>query len=312
MALVAEYALTPDVFDSTSYASSEVCALHLQALKEVLLQEGLVRNLRGGDWARVFAVDTRPWHLRAKELLRKLVTQHRLIPRPSSLAIAPTTDAQWCDEALATHAVAAVNGIIVTNGIAGDYATKPIVSAVERLATAPWWASRSPSIRLERTLPEYQAALALVLRHANHIMFVDPHVDPGEPRYRDLATLIQGAAGRTPAPNIEIHRVCYRGSGRDRVILNCADIEATFRLEMGGRLAGSGLSVEVFVWDDFHDRYLVSNIVGILVPNGFDTTGARSARTTWARLGREQRDDVQREFDPASRRHALRARFVVP
>ena len=42
MALLAEYALTPDVFDTTSYTSEEVCGLHLQNLKEVLLHEGLV------------------------------------------------------------------------------------------------------------------------------------------------------------------------------------------------------------------------------------------------------------------------------
>ena len=45
MALLAEYALTPDVFDATSYNSEEVCGLHLQTLKEVLLNEGLVRDL---------------------------------------------------------------------------------------------------------------------------------------------------------------------------------------------------------------------------------------------------------------------------
>ena len=50
MALLAEYALTPGVFDVTAYTSEEVYGLHLQALKDVLLHEGLVRNLRSGEW----------------------------------------------------------------------------------------------------------------------------------------------------------------------------------------------------------------------------------------------------------------------
>ncbi len=48
------------------------------------------------------------------------------------------------------------------------------------------------------------------------------------------------------------------------------------------------------------------------VQNGFDTTTAPNAQTTWTRLGRRDRDDIQREFDPASNRHTLRARFRIP
>ena len=48
MGLLAEYALTPDVFDSTSYSSDEVCDLRLQVLKDRLLSSGLVRKVRDG------------------------------------------------------------------------------------------------------------------------------------------------------------------------------------------------------------------------------------------------------------------------
>ena len=77
-------------------------------------------------------------------------------------------------------------------------------------------------------------------------------------------------------------------------------------------ISAAGLRVEVFVWDDFHDRYIISNILGISAPNGFDATNALDSRTTWTRLGSPDRDDVQREFDPASGRHALTCRFTVP
>lgn len=70
MALLAEYALTPGVFDVTAYTSEEVCGLHLQALKDVLLHEGLVRNLRSGEWAKTFDDSSRSWHQRGKELLK--------------------------------------------------------------------------------------------------------------------------------------------------------------------------------------------------------------------------------------------------
>lgn len=71
----------------------------------------------------------------------------------------------------------------------------------------------------------------------------------------------------------------------------------------------AGISVEVFLWDDIHDRYLITDLIGICLPYGFGTTKAPSAQTTWTRLGREDRDSVQRDFDPAYRQP--RHRFTV-
>lgn len=312
MALLAEYALTPDVFDATSYTNDEVCGLHLQALKDVLLDDGLVRNLRDGEWARLFSGDHRPWHRRAKELLRKFVTNRRLVTCPCHIDRDPTTDHEWCDEALASHRARNLAGIIVTDSIAAAYDSERVVASVHRLTAAPWWTGRSPSLRLPRNITGYLEALDLVLRHANSIVFIDPHIDPSLPRYQDFKTLVQAAGNRLPRPRIEIHRVCYFGSGPNRSILSVGQLETTFRGELSALLSSSGLSAEVFIWDDFHDRYLISDLVGILVPNGFDTTRAANARTTWTRLGRGDRDDVQREFDPASGRHTLRRRFSVP
>ena len=81
--------------------------------------------------------------------------------------------------------------------------------------------------------------------------------------------------------------------------------------ELGKPLRAAGLQAEVYIWDDFHDRFLISNLVGISLPNGFDTGGAHKL-TRWTRLGRTDRDDVQREFDAGSGRHTLRGKFTIP
>jgi hypothetical protein len=141
-------------------------------------------------------------------------------------------------------------------------------------------------------------------------MFIDPHLDLTQHRYRDFISLVQGAGGRIPKPFIEIHRVCYRSAGRDREILNLDDLEAIFFRALSDPLAAVGLEAEVFIWDDFHDRYVISDLVGISLQNGLDTTAA-GTRTTWTRLGRLDRDDIQREFDPASGRHKLHRRFNI-
>ncbi|GIW56558.1 MAG: hypothetical protein KatS3mg082_2962 [Nitrospiraceae bacterium] len=314
--LLRDYAITPDVFDTMSYSSQELCAVHLSHLKEVLLNEGLVRDLRAGEWSRLFADDARSWHPRGKELLKKLAQQNRLVGfqphRPSS----PSNDIEWCEEALGTHGVLAfTGGIIVTESVKTAFPGNALVARIDRLASASWWAARASSVRLRRDMRDYLDQLAPVLRCSNSLIFIDPHLDPSLNRYGQFGQLLWAAGGRTPAPTIEIHRVCFEGSGPNRTFPMSSDsayFETRFRRALQTILSSAGLRAEVFIWDDFHDRYLISDLIGISLPNGFDTTTDPNSVTTWTRLGRKDRDDVQREFDPASGRHTLRHRFTIP
>jgi hypothetical protein len=309
VALLSEYALTPDVFDAACYGSAEVCGVHLQALKEILLHEALVRDLRDGEWSKLFVGGERAWHLRGRELLTKLAKGRRLLPSAPAMTAPPASDADWCAEAVASHRIRALTGVIVSDTLGVAHRGVALVAPISNLAGAAWWAGRSPTIRLGRTLADYRAALDLVVRHANSMMLIDPYFDPTMPTFQDIVTVLEGAAGRSPKPPIEIHRVAWL-SGQDKRPQNTV-VEAFMRAGLLPSARRSGLSFEVFLWNDFHDRYLISDLVGILVPHGFDTTRAPDARTTWSRLGRPERDDVQREFDRASSRHVLKHHFRV-
>ena len=48
MPLLADYAITPDVFDVASYLTPGECEARLDNIRQVMLTEGLVRDLRGG------------------------------------------------------------------------------------------------------------------------------------------------------------------------------------------------------------------------------------------------------------------------
>jgi hypothetical protein len=309
MALLAEYAITPGVFDVTAHSSEEVCGLHLQALKDVLLHEGLVRNLRAGEWAKAFDDSSRLWHQRGKELLKKLRTQQRIVLADPSVATSPQTDADWCAEALASHSVRPLAGVIATDAAAAPHARSEVVSSVSKLSSAPWWAERSPSLRLGRRLEEYEAALTPVLRHANSLIFVDPFIDPTDHhQYGDLITLLAGLRTRSVKPLVEIHRAAWYGSGSDkRPRVNEVVAALTPALTTAAKTAG--LSVEVFLWDEIHDRYLITDLVGVGLQYGFGTTSKPNAKTTWHRLGRNDRDSILREFDPNYRRP--RHRFTL-
>lgn len=311
MTLLAEYGLIPDVFDTACYTHADLCDVHLQNLKEVLLAEGLVRNFRDGEWLRGFGDGSRPWHKRGQELLKKLATQNRLRLSAARLSSVPAGDIDWCNEAIASHGALLLHGIVATDSTCAHFSTQPLVAPITKLSGAAWWQARSPSIRLNRTLADYQRHLGLVLACANSVMFIDPHLDPARPQYREFINLLQGAARRSPAPRFEVHRVCYFDSQDRRDQHDDAGWRNRFSSWINP-LRTAQLSSEIFIWDDFHDRYVISDLIGIGLQNGFDTTTAPNAITTWSRLGRKDRDDIQREFDPASKRHSVRHRFTLP
>jgi hypothetical protein len=310
MSLLAEYALTPDVFDTNSYSSEEVCGLHLQALKEVLLQEGIVRDLRDGEWRKQFVAPGRPWHSRGKELLKKLISQKRLALAAPARPQAPAVDSDWCDEAIASHQQHALSGIIVSDSVAGPYKDDATVAAISKLAGAAWWAGRSPSVRVARTRPDYEVKLDLVLRHANSLMFIDPYIDPTDTfQYSAFIRLLDRLKNRSVKPLIEVHRAAWYKGGDDKRP-RVKEVVAALTPQLVACAARADISIDVFLWDEVHDRYLITDVIGISMPYGIATTNAPSAFTTWTRLGRNDRDSVQRDFDPAHRQP--RHRFRIP
>lgn len=316
MALLADYAITPDVLDVASYSNVKECAARLENIREAMLKEGLVRDLRDGEWKNVFESDERFWHRRGKELVKKLKTQGRLVPCAPARPFRPANDNDWCAEALASHEVRPLQGgVIVTEQVKREHAKERLVARIERLSSAAWWTARGPSVTVRRTATDYEKHLDLVLRYSNLIVLIDPYLDPKKPRYRQIGKLLSHAGNRKPAPKIEIHRACYKGSEhrhKPQMHGDAAYFERRFRSALGKTLRDTDLQIEVFLWDDFHDRYLISNIIGIALQNGFDTTDAPDTVTRWARLSRDDRDDVRREFQRSSRLHKPQGDFKIP
>lgn len=312
MTLFCEYAITHDVFDSASYLHVEVGTARFENLKDVLLQEAVLRNLRAGEWLSCFNNNNRAWHHRGMELLKKMAKQNRLRFAENVLQVTPANDIDWCREALASHEHSPLTGVISTAQVADTVGANPILGRIDRLGCSPFWTERGPSVRLARCHADYEKHLHLIMNCANSLMLIDPHLDPSQSRYRDVLPLLLLAQGRKPIPLIEIHRVIYVGSGQSRHFVDVSEWENRFRHEWGAGLAAAGLSVGVFIWDDYHDRYLISDLIGIKLSNGYDVSNNPRDITTWSRISRNDRDDIQREFDPACNRHILKHRFVVP
>jgi hypothetical protein len=309
--MLSEVALGPEVFRIDEYGGpdeplAEVCLAQFRAL----LDDCVARDLRSGDW-HTHVVGQQNLHRKGKELLVKLKQQKRLLPFAPVLQSTPATDRDWENEAVSSHGQIPLTGMIFgAEAKRLRFATDSLVSCPQKLGTAPFWTSRACSRRINRRVQDYQSLLDLVLRHATWIAFIDPHLDLSDARYRDFHELLRPLAGRAPMPLIEIHRVAWIGDGRDRRDRS-ADIKPLFSQNLEPHLRAFGLKVEVFLWDDFHDRFLASNLIGLSWSNGFDTTAAPSASVTIARLSRNDAAELQKEFSQNSPKHELKDKFTI-
>ncbi|HQM27474.1 MAG TPA: hypothetical protein PKW97_13315 [Syntrophorhabdus sp.] len=307
--MLAEYALIPDVFDEDCYSSSDLCNSRLQLLKEPLLEEALIRDLSDGQLHRYLKSESFKKHLRAKELIRKLISQKRFCLFPTVKHNVPANYVEWCDEAIASNTKEPLNGVISNKSTAEHFKKEKIVSSIEKLPNTSWWQDRGPSIRIRRQTIDYLDRLKKVLGNANSIMFIDPYLDPTQKNYNEFINLLKATKRSELQPLIEIHRVCYVGSGKNKEYLTMDDWKNRFKQSIHEELNKCGLTVTIFFWDNFHDRYLITNLIGISLPHGFDVSRHSDEMTTWARLSRKNRDDIQREFDPGAKRRTLKYTF---
>lgn len=310
MSLLHEVALTPDVFLESGFSQSGISDLCVGMLRPILMGEAIVRDLRDGLWSRQFLDRSVPWHAAGQRLLKALAEGNRLVPASSELPGEPSEPVEWAWEAQASHKRVNLAAIISGRQIWDELDRNPPCCCVEELHESSWWNGRKSSVRLGRTAVDYLQHLDLILRWSKSVMIIDPHLDPSRRNYAEFYQILEVARRQKLAPVIELHRVCYDGSGPNRKVLTRQDFDERFG-ELACRLQRAGLCAEVSVWDDFHDRYLISNLIGISMPNGFDVSRDSNDRTTWTRLSSPDRDDIQREFDPAARRHQLRFRFSI-
>jgi hypothetical protein len=310
MSLLSEIAITPDVLREDGYGSTASCPLSLAFLRPILYDEVLVRDLHSGAWSKMILTGAGNWHQSGKELVKKLRARCRLIPAESEGEEEPANDLAWGQEAIQSHHHAGLAAIIAGKSLQAQLQDQKTICSVEKVHTSEWWQSRSCSVRLRRQTKDYIEALKLVLQHANSMMFVDPHLDPSRRNYAEFGQVLSVAQRSHVKPKVELHRVCYDGSGPNRRLLTLRDLQERFT-PLGEKLGAVELGAEVFVWDDFHDRYLISNLIGVSLLNGFDTSGNTDERTTWSRLSTKDRDDIQREFDEASNTHALNYKFRI-
>ncbi|MHA0320305.1 hypothetical protein ACXY7D_18620 [Sphingomonas melonis] len=308
--MLEEYVITPDVFMSEAYLEPHTCGTNLRWLKDAILEDGLVRDLRDGGWSRFCTDPSTPGrHQSTNEIIKKLRAGNRLRKSEPRLDHDPNSTQEWLAEGLESYAAEPATGIVTAHATAGPSSAKHMAS-IEKLTGANWWRARSCSRDLTRTTGDYLSALRPILQQANSLMFIDPNLDPTAPNYHGFADLLQPLLHREVKPLIEIHRSTALGDGPARKFPDRAEWRQRF-VPLHEQLSAIELKATILFWVDFHDRFLVSDLIGLSISAGFDTTADPTSEACWSRLGRDQRDARQRRFDPAVREDVFRFQFDI-
>ncbi|MCP6761352.1 MAG: hypothetical protein NHB32_22045 [Fischerella sp. CENA71] len=310
--MLTEYSLGSCIFDIECYIGDDqerrrLCYSKLKELKEIILEEeALIRDLREGAWSK-YVLNHPSKHPDTKYIIEKL--RLRKVKAAKATAL-PSSHDEWCQEAVDSHKNEFLNAILTSQKTAANFTSIAEICSIEKLTIAKWLQTHSCSVRLQRNINEYLKYLGVVLNQAKMIKFIDPYFDPDPMRrgYTDFHHLITAARRDIKEPNktIEIHL---------RKQFSKADAKTQFE-NLSPALKNANLTAQVFFWDDFHDRYLITDIIGINLNNGFNTD---NKLTTWTKLSKSNRNNINDEFKPDSLRkkslvgnHLLCYEFSLP
>ncbi len=315
-----EFAVSPDIFLSSAFGVKidkdafipgvTHGHLALSSLLKGIERFGVIRNLSGGKWWEVVDGRKEGLHPKSREVLKKLNFNGRVVAAPARMEGSPTAEKDWLAEAVASHgAEPKITQFFGTDEFCAsvkgaDHENLPV--GISRMPYCLPFSGGGCSIKIKRNINAYIEVLRPLIKYSRSLMFIDPYLDLSAPNYADFVILLEAIASINPDAEVELHRQ-IKPSPRDP-ILTASDWKQRFAQVIATRPALNKLSVSVFVWDEFHDRYFVSNLMGISVPYGFDTT-VKDEATRWSMLSTEDANDVREEFtegDPRKRRKLQR------
>lgn len=184
-----EFAMTPDVFDTTVVDGDPALGVILVQLLRGMCDNGLIANLHRDRWVRhvmEHRLTSLSPSLRDKVItcLNTLHDRHRLVRHPRRMQGDPTTDSEWLESILESHRRIPFHGIILSKALlsqCGDSTT--VLTELSGALDSPQWQSRRRSSTLTKCDAEYRTALAPILRHARTLALVDPYMSCHDLRF---------------------------------------------------------------------------------------------------------------------------------
>lgn len=305
-----EYAITPEVFDSSFLEGNDAHPVILTQLLRGICENGMISDLNKSDWAkdikrRIGEVSSQKTKSNLMNLLSALKDRNRLVRHPKT-PNAPQDDFGWLQLALEAHDRAPLDMIMLTSELLEcSGMTDEILAEVGRTLDSPAWLARRQSRTIEQREEDYRDLLPKILRHAKRLYLIDPYFRPDQPRWTDtikICASLMGQRGGEPLRGIiEIHT----GDPSLRGRMPRIEAEAWERWKRARFAPLYTHTLLVSMWRRFHDservhdRFLITNQVGFSIAGGLDCRRPEfdgRSKTIWTLMDGDDRQTWLSKF----------------
>lgn len=317
--------MTPDLFDASVHDGNEANGVVLHQILRGLADNGMLANLHKDGLVKHIHKDRIPSlspALRDKVLtcLNHLDDRHRLVRHPKRIDGDPASDLDWLQLALGSHQTIPFHAIVSSRDLMDQCDEQcPAFVDFPVCLDSQQWDSRRRTLTLSKTDADYRSALSCILRHAKTASLVDPYLNCQESRYMDTVALCAETMGQ---------RVNERLKGRIHVHAEMKHQKPYGKTEkeyldgweakLKPIVAKEGHRFKIHLWESLpgsesmHDRYLLTDQCGVIVPGGLDCrTHTHANKTTWSLMDDEDRRAALQDYDPVTGLFKLLGERVV-
>ena len=275
-----EYAIIPDVFDSSFLARNGAHPVILRQLLRGICENGMISDLNKSGWSRDIArriekVSSQKTKTDLKTLLSVLKNRNRLVRHPKALGD-PNDDLEWLALARQAHDRTPLDAIMLTTELLNHSGmTDKLLVEVGGALDSRVWLARKRSETIKQREEDYKGLFPKILRHAKRLYLIDPFFRPDQRKWTDtikICASLMGQRGGEPLRGIiEIHT----GDPSNRRTPQ-EEAQAWDQWKKAKFVPHYAHTLSVSMWKRFdggervHDRFLITNQVGFSIAGGLD------------------------------------------
>lgn len=270
--MIGEFAFTPSVFDETAHPDAALWSEQLRELGNAMFPKTaawpvMVADLYDGSWMHTAtsaakAVTGGSTRILCEKLLSNI--SKTLVYRPIAGVNWPADDLAWGREALASHAIEAIDRIVSCREVQDILAHEghPVRCIDEVHADGCWSDINSQWPQELRLASQIQAVRKLTL-HAEFICLITPHVRAESGDETDFVLKLIQAAFRRPdgyrSVEIEVHVEGPEQPANSDFALRLGNAVSNKQAAIRSVLRNDE-SVRLVLWPKFVDRYLIAGV----------------------------------------------------
>jgi hypothetical protein len=242
----------------------------------------------------------------AQRYLNRMRDQGSIIVEYLPLPRSSTFDDEGLKEAvLRTCAVIGFDGIVVSLNAVPEELRDNLrwVRLTKLLESEQWQVTRRRTQAVFQNRSEYVKLLPGVLRHVSEVILIDPHLNCDQDKCWNLLKVIEEILHARPTSSrgatITIHTETL--SDNSDVVRQAAVSWERKLKPLVDELHIKGFVVNFWRRADgsdrrMHDRYIITERVGFIVPNGLECYSSGGNTTVWALMEPDDRDKVLAEY----------------